>query len=132
MYKIKGKNIVQINEKEIILPLTIHRSLKTQMPYILELNNFIIVNFFPCGEEDGLKIKENREIYSRNVWALSQKGELVWKIESLDVIPGKTGSYSDISLKDGELLAGNTLGITVSVNLENGKVTIVPNQGRPW
>lgn len=132
MYQIIEKNKVEINGKQLIFPFTINDSLEKKIPYILEFNNFIIVNFFPSGPEELSVAKKNMDLYYTNVWAFNQNGDLVWKIERLDWLPNKTGAYSAIYIKDGELLASNTLGTTVSVNPENGKVTRLPNQGRPW
>lgn len=131
MYKIIDKNIIVVDGKQIILPFTIHKTIKEKIPYVLEFNNLIIVNFTPSGEEERLKAINNLEIYYRNVCAFDQLGNLIWKIERLPWIGGDSNGYSGIFIENNTLMAYNMVGIDVVVDPANGRVKTV-GDGRPW
>lgn len=74
-----------------------------------------------------------REKLNRNVEAYNTDGELAWVIQECPAgALNEDKAYMDIHIKDGQLIAGNWVGLDFIVNLETGSVSPAKKGVRPW
>jgi hypothetical protein len=89
-----------------------------------------IVRTYPSDDE--LK-NYPRDKLNKNVKAYDAKGELAWTIQECPVGGAdQDKAYMDIQIKDGQLIAGNWVGLDFVVNLTNGNVSPYKKGVRPW
>jgi len=114
---------LEIGGKEIIFPCSIKTNADRNTPYIVEVNNLIIVNFYPWDSLERENANKLGVDLNRNIWAFNQKGELVWKIHPADnpkgVVPE---TYDSVTLKNGKVVAGNQNERNYYVDTVNGNV----------
>lgn len=56
-----------------------------------------------------------------NVWKVNEEGDVLWKIEGFPK-NSKPDPYTNILLKEGQLMAYNWAGYTFSINTETGEI----------
>ena len=65
-------------------------------------------------------------IFNRNVYGISDEGEVLWQIEESPHGTQEDKPYVNINVgQNDDLIAGNWNGVSYSVNPENGKITVV-------
>ncbi|MFM5012888.1 hypothetical protein ACEUB2_09570 [Aeromonas veronii] len=70
---------------------------------------------------------------NRSVEAYKADGCLAWVIQECPAgAPSEDKPYMDIRVQDGQLIAGNWIGLDFIVNLENGGVSPAKKGVRPW
>lgn len=113
-------NFLHINDsKEILLPGDVRG--------LIELDNMVIV--FVCNENI------DKEINVRNsaILAFDSRGNKIWHTKETRESNGNVVAFSDISLRDdGEIILGSTRGLEFIVNTEDGSLTPVCSNERPW
>ncbi len=68
---------------------------------------------------------------NRNILAFDERRRQIWRIEELPGVTLEHKAYTHISIdKNGNLLAGNSVGVDANVDLVTGKVYVAPQ--RPW
>ncbi len=132
---------VEIGGKELLLPCRISYCADNKNPFIVEINDLVIINFFPWGKEEREEAQRQGINLKRNIWAFNQNGEKVWEIMEQ---PNLKSSYSSILIKDdsksenfksnipnGTILVGSTFGVYYILDVTNGHVSLIPGQ-RTW
>lgn len=115
-------NVIIISGTEITMDAPIRQR--------LEVGGLIIVRVYPSDEVLNLYPQEG---LNRNVYAYDSSGKLVWRIqEAPHGGAGEDKAYMDIRTDDGNLVAGNWIGIDYQVNLNDGVVLPLKQGARPW
>ena len=97
---------------------------------IVEVGDLRIVRKYPPDSELS-NFPQNK--LNRNIEAYDQDDNLVWVIdEAPDGGDNLDKAYMKIWLEDGKLIAGNWIGIDYLVNLDNGAVSPIKANKRPW
>ena len=74
-----------------------------------------------------------REKLNRNIEAYKADGDLAWLIQECPAGgQNEDKPYMDIQVKDGNLIAGNWVGLDFFVNLKDGSVCPAKKGVRPW
>lgn len=64
--------------------------------------------------------------FNRNVYGISQKGDVLWQIEESPHGTQEDKPYVNIYTgQNDDLIAGNWNGVSYSINPDNGKITVV-------
>lgn len=93
----------------------------------LSLESTIIVRL-----DHGKSISRGDQTLDRNVYMIDEDGEVVWQIEACPVDESPK-PYMNIEMVDGELKAGNWVGVDLIVDIKSGLVAPDPKKmGRPW
>ena len=133
MYTIYNNNTIEIGGKKIIFPSVINKNCDG-IPYIIEINDLIIVNFHPYGKAEWDHVDALGTDMNRNIWAFNQSGDLVWQVAPCS--PGVVGprAYDGVFFKDGRLLCGNSVTCRdYELNPVDGSVKRYPDHPvRPW
>lgn len=126
MHKLINSKTILIGEKEIVFPCSIScyrgKTEKENRYYILEVNNLIIVNFYPYTKEEDQELISEDINMERNIWAFDLNGNLVWKISEPTGKVYNQNPYTSVYLRDGKVLAGNWSGADYIVDITNGNV----------
>jgi hypothetical protein len=69
---------------------------------------------------------------NRNVYAFDGSGKLVWQIQEAPHGGANDKPYMRIEAVNGQLIAGNWIGVDYRVNLADGMVEAVGSDRRPW
>ena len=126
MYRLDSPRVIEINGKKITLPCNVMND-PDGKPFILDLGNIIIVNYYGSGMES----MSDGEL-EQNISAFDSAGNEIWKISPPTVRPHKSNPYTSVFLKDGKVFGGNWCGYDFEINITDGTVTLPKNQGRPW
>lgn len=93
---------------------------------ILDIHDVTVVLLEWGGDTPQTPEEENR-----NILAFDQRGRQIWRIEELPGVTLEHKAYTHISIdRNGNLLAGNSVGVDANVDLTTGKVYVAPQ--RPW
>ncbi|WP_066963234.1 hypothetical protein [Microbulbifer sp. Q7] len=96
----------------------------------VEIQGLEIIRRYPS--DDALS-SYPREKLNRNIEAYKAGGELAWIIQECPAGgQSEDKAYMDIQIKDGQLIAGNWIGLDFVVNLETGNVSPAKRGVRPW
>jgi hypothetical protein len=125
-YELINDQVLKISDKIIQLPCKIMTNSRGN-PYIIEIENLIIVNIYGKGMEN-ISIEE----MERNIWAFSKNGDLVWKIHPPEVKPYKCNPYTSLTIKNDMVIAGNCGGYDYEIDIKTGKVSGLNLDKRPW
>lgn len=126
MLHLVAPNIIEINGKKIRLPCNIMKD-PDGNPFILDLGNLILVNYYGSGMEN-----MTDDEMERNISAFDVRGNEVWRIHPPTVRPQKINPYTSVFQKNGKVYGGNWCGYDFEINLADGSVKLPKNSGRPW
>ena len=124
-YRIFDSKTLLIGVKKIIFPCSISGCIRGH-PFIVERDDLIIVNFYPWNEkevEELEKIEKEADLDpDRNIWALSQEGDLVWIVERAIRLNECSHAYMSLFLENGHVVGGNWSGVDYIIDTSNGDV----------
>lgn len=138
---------IKIGGKEIIFPCSISTYPDRKTPFIVEINDLVIVNFSPFTVEESKELDRLGINKARNIWAFDLDGNKVWEImEATHVTKERSHPYISIwiknqaeivktwnkatheiwaKVKDGSLIASNFQGHEYVIDLSNGHVEAI-------
>ena len=124
-YRILDSKTLSIGGKKVIFPCSISTDPDTN-PFIVERDDLIIVNFYPWDEEEDKKLQVLEKTWGldmeRNIWALSQEGELIWVVEPPTYRIYNHNPYTSLFLEDDHIVGGNFSGVDYIIDTSNGDV----------
>jgi len=97
---------------------------------VIEIEELKVIRKYP---PDDTLMDYPQENLNRNVEAYNKNNELVWVIaEAPHGGENRDKAYMNLFVQDGQLVAGNFIGVDYYVNLADGSVTPTRTDVRPW